>query len=258
MIVREKFPGIKFIHFGEKTDPGTARNAGVKESKGDIILFIDSDCIAAHNWIELLVNKHQNNEHAAIGGSVLNGNDPKSIIAWAGYFAEFREFIPERPEGEVSHIPTCNISYKASVFKSIEGFNPDYYPQEDLEFNYRLIQSGYNILFYPAATIYHNHRTDLKSFFTHQKRVGQITSKMLRILPIKGSTIVKNLFLTVILLPFLPIIKWIKTILVFSIYNRLLLFKNLSALFVFAIGLVPWTLGFYSGLRSGYTKDKLK
>lgn len=254
-IVKEKFPDIQFIHFNNKTDPGTARNTGVKECKGEIILFIDSDCIAASDWIEQLVSMHKNTDYAAIGGSVLNGNDPKSMIAWAGYFAEFREFIPERLEGEVSHIPTCNISYKASVFKRIEGFNANYYPQEDLEFNYRLIKSGQKILFYPKAKIYHNHRTDIKSFFIHQKRVGQITSKILKILPINGSIFVRNLFLTFISLPFLPLVKWFKTILVFMRYNRILILKYSPALLIFAIGLMPWTFGFYSGVRSGYTED---
>ena len=254
-IVNEKFSEIKFIHFNTKTDPGTARNAGVEESKGELILFIDSDCIAAPDWIEKLVSKHKNNNYAAIGGSVMNGNDPKSSIAWAGYFAEFREFIPERPPSEVAHIPTCNISYKTSIFKTSNGFNPNYYPQEDLEFNYRLINSGQKILFYPQATVFHNHRTDLKSFFKHQKNVGQITSKMLKILPIQGSLVVKNIFLTFILLPFLPAVKWIKTILVFIQYNRILILKHIPAIFIFAIGLIPWTFGFYLGVRSGFSEE---
>jgi GT2 family glycosyltransferase len=246
-IVRHKFPHIHFIHLDKKTDPGTARNIGVKKSRGDIIMFIDSDCIAASDWIETLVALHQSTDFAAIGGAVLNANDPNNQVAWAGYFAEFREFIPERPQKEVDHIPTCNLSFKSNVLKSMDGFNPDYYPQEDLELNYRLLQAGHRILFYPGAKVYHNHRTTIKSFFAHQKKVGNITSRMLKILPLKGSSIARDLFLTTILLPILPGIKWINTFLVFFKYNRQILIEHFPAVFILALGLIPWTQGFYLG-----------
>ena len=158
-IVRNGFPSVILLHLNEKTDPGTARNLGVEKSSGDLLLFIDSDCVAEPDWIESIVRLHELNDHAAIGGSVSNGNDPRSLVAWAGYFAEFREFIPERPMREVAHIPTCNISYKASIFKSMAGFNPDYYPQEDLEFNNRLLRTGHKILFCPDAKVHHHHRS---------------------------------------------------------------------------------------------------
>ena len=37
-IVRERFPQVKLIHFEQKTDPGTARNHGVQQSRGELIL----------------------------------------------------------------------------------------------------------------------------------------------------------------------------------------------------------------------------
>ena len=51
-IVSSKYPEIQLIHLEKKTDPGTARNIGIKEAKGDILALIDSDCIAAHDWLD--------------------------------------------------------------------------------------------------------------------------------------------------------------------------------------------------------------
>lgn len=247
-IVKSKFPGIKFIHLSSKTDPGTARNIGFKESRGELILFLDSDCIPQSDWVELMVSLHESNEYAAVGGAVLNGNDPGSKIAWAGYMAEFREFIPEHSRKTVNHIPTCNISYKRNYLEQLGGFNPSYYPQEDLDFNFRLGQIGAKILFSPEIKVRHNHRTELSSFFRHQKNVGQITSSMLKILPLEGASIARSRLKTILFIPFIPVIKWTRTIIVFARLQPKTILKHPAAMLIFFMGLFPWSFGFIKGV----------
>jgi len=250
-IVRENFPDVRFFHFDQKTDPGTARNHGLKNSGGDPVLFIDSDCLAEKDWIERMVQTHQKEAHMAVGGAVLNGNDPKNQVAWAGYMAEFREFLPEYPKRTVAHIPTCNISYKRKIFEQIAPFHPKYYPQEDLEFNYRLRQSGHAILFNPQIKIRHNHRTDLKSFYGHQQRVGQITARMLKILPLQGSVLARNRLLALLSVPLLPLVKFARTVFIFMKKQPRTLLRNPLAILIFFTGLVPWMAGFVQGAWAG-------
>jgi len=249
-IVRKNYPSVQFIHLAQKTDPGTARNLGLKKSNGDPVLFIDSDCEAAPDWMEKMTGAHLRNKHAAVGGGVRNGNNSRSTVAWAGYIAEFREFIPEQPLKEVDHIPTCNISYKREIFDKLGGFNPKYYPQEDLEFNLRLINSGKKILFDPQITIRHHHRTQVAAFFRHQKIIGKITSKMLRILPLEGSSIARSKIKTIVLMPVIPLVKWFRTITLFLKLNREVITKHPLAALLFAVGLFPWIAGFMAGVFS--------
>ncbi len=253
-IVRARFPDITYIHLPRKTDPGTARNLGIKQSTGDPILFIDSDCVAQPDWIEKFVTMHRQTDYAAIGGSVINGNDPENNVAWAGYMAEFREFIPQHPRREVDHIPTCNISYKRRYLEELGGFNPHYYPQEDLDFNFRLRQSGGKILFYPEARVAHNHRTTLADFVRHQANVGVITSSMLHILPLEGHEIVKSKVRTLLAAPLLPFVKWYRTVKLFARLNPLVLKEHPSAALIFGYGLFPWTKGFVKGAFHPKTK----
>ncbi|HGY56655.1 MAG TPA: glycosyltransferase [Caldithrix abyssi] len=256
-IVRQSYPEIKFIHLKEKTDPGSARSLGVKESRGDIILFIDSDCRAERDWIEKMVVRHRQSDYGAVGGAVLNGNDPRSAVAWAGYLAEFREFIPEHPAREVRHIPTCNISYKRNVLLEYLPFNREYYPQEDLELNYRLTKAGYKIFFDPAIRIYHHHRTRFGSFLAHQKTVGRITARMIGLLNLEGAGFVHNKILAVFAIPFLPFVKWLRTMALFIRLQPGILLRHPAAAGLLGIGLISWAIGFWQGVfRSTEGNDR--
>ena len=59
LIILTHYPSVRLIQFSERTDPGTARNAAVRQSRGKILLFTDSDCIVAPDWLESMVKEHQ-------------------------------------------------------------------------------------------------------------------------------------------------------------------------------------------------------
>lgn len=250
-IVRENFPDIQFVHFIQKTDPGTARNQGVRNASGDLILFIDSDCVAEKNWLEKLVILHETNpEVAAIGGAVLNANSSQNVVGWASYFSEFREFIPENPKSFVPHIPTLNISYKRWVFDKFGYFDARFYPQEDLVFNYQIHLNNYKILFDPDVKVFHTHRSNLKIFLEHQQKIGQITAQVLKILPLPGKQITRNKTLFLLVAPFLPFVKLIRTLVIFLRRNPALLLKNIRAVALMVVGLHGWIMGFTQGVFS--------
>lgn len=252
-IVQSNFPNIKFIHLDQRTDPGTARNIGIKEAKGDLLAFIDSDCIAARDWIERIRNAHQS-LYNVIGGAINNGNDKSDLVAWAGYISEFREFLPEQCRREVTHIPTCNISYKKNIFTKFGMFQGEYYPQEDLVYNYNLSKNGEKILLDPAIQICHHHRSILKDFLYHQKKIGEITSRVLKIVQLEGSFIVRHHFIAIFLIPFIPIVKFIRTLSVFLWYQPKAILKRPFVLIVVALGLFFWLFGFIRGI---YMKGSL-
>lgn len=61
-VVVEMVPGIP-----------AARNRGIAESTGDVILFSDDDCRAEPGWIERLVRPFYLNPHiGAVGGEILS------------------------------------------------------------------------------------------------------------------------------------------------------------------------------------------
>jgi len=248
-IIRTRYPDVLCLHIDQKTDPGTARNIGAGRAQGDILAFIDSDCIARPGWIKNLVSLHQRMEHGVIGGAVENAN-PESIVSISSYIAEFSDFLPTMHEGEFLHLPTCNISYKKGVFDAHGGFDPRYYPQEDYYFHWRLSKAGEKIYFDPGVRVAHHHRTKWRPYVAHQLRIGRITSRLLKVTDLPGSGFVRRPIMAAVLIPALPFVKFIRTMIRFGKYDpQTLISRPLSSLTLLT-GLLFWAVGFAQGVYS--------
>src|SRR5688572_3341068 len=92
-IVEQEFPSVNLIHFERRTFAGAARNVGIKATRSTYCLMIDSDCVAKPDLIERALERHREDNYAAVGGSLANGT-PDSFSGWIGYLIEFREFMP--------------------------------------------------------------------------------------------------------------------------------------------------------------------
>ncbi|OPY69323.1 MAG: putative glycosyltransferase EpsJ [Syntrophorhabdus sp. PtaU1.Bin050] len=249
-LVSSIYPHIRLVHLEKKTDPGTARNIGVGEAKGDTIAFIDADCVASPGWLEGLEQAHQG-ENEVVGGAVKNGNSPNDHVGFAGYIAEFREFLPKGPTRLVRHLPTCNISYKRLIFDRFGMFEGEYYPQEDLVFNYNLWKNGIRILMDPSIQIAHYHRSDIRDFLSHQKTIGRATSRALKVTKLPGFFIVTHPGLALLIIPLLPVVKFTRTVYSFLKYQPKTILTRPLALGVFVLGLFSWTVGFAQEIYSG-------
>jgi cellulose synthase/poly-beta-1,6-N-acetylglucosamine synthase-like glycosyltransferase len=243
-IIAEEFPMVHLIRRDRQTDPGTARNLGIIRANGEIIACIDADCIALPDWLRRMVTA-QRAGHEVVGGTVENGN-PESLIAWAGYLGEFREWLPVGPARLVNHVPTCNISYHRSIFTRFGGF-PKFYPQEDLLYHWRLSQHGVPIWFDPNICVRHVHRSMWRAYNQHLRRIGRITARVLKLTGEEGVFLARSPVLALMAAPVLPLVKWLRTIGVFMSQQPEVLREHALALVPFLLGLYVWAVGFVEG-----------
>lgn len=244
-IVQEQFPWVRLLHRSQQTDPGTARNVGIARAQGEVIACLDADCIPSPDWLTRMLAAQQAG-HLVVGGAVENGN-PESLVAWAGYMGEFREFLPVGSPRMVTHIPTCNISYHRSIFERYGGFPTRFYPQEDLLYHWRLAHYGVGIWFDPSIRIRHVHRNAWGDYLAHQRRIGCITARVLRLTGEEGAFIARSPALALAVSPLLPLFKWGRTLGVFWSREPAVVRRRPLAPFLLLVGLYAWVTGFVAG-----------
>jgi len=145
------------IKFFEQTHkgPASARNIGINNASGDIIVFTDSDCIVPPDWIIKLVNKF-NKDIGAVGGSL----KPFSLDTTSEIFEQYRrDSLYGHEEHIIDALPSCNLAVKKEVLLKIKGFDESFkYPSsEDYDLCYRIRDAGYKILYDPSIAILHFH-----------------------------------------------------------------------------------------------------
>ena len=169
------FPEVLLIRFAGRRFPGDARNAGIAKAQADIVASIDADCIAEEDWVEEILNAHQN-PALVIGGSIGNANS-KSYVGWAAYFCEFSEWMPGAPRRWLTNMATANLSYKKSAFQLYGRFIEGTYGS-DTDFNWRLGRAGHHVLWIPGIRVVHRSIEVFGKFVRHEFHHGQDCTRM--------------------------------------------------------------------------------
>jgi glycosyltransferase involved in cell wall biosynthesis len=165
---------IPFIMTPKPLSAGQARNLGAQQVRGEYILFLDADCIAAPDLIEQLLMRH-NEGHAVVGGSI--ELIPDNYWVMCDNSLSFTPFLSTAPPGPRRYLPSLNLSIARTLFTSLGGFNPRFpgAAGEDIDLSMRVRTHGYELYFEPRARVYHQPgRATARSVWKHLESFGQI------------------------------------------------------------------------------------
>ena len=190
----ESYP-VRLIHEPVR-GPYKARNSGLKEAEGPLVLFIDSDCVARKNVLTSLVAALMEEDSAGVGGPLMS-HEPETIVEHFAHHAGILQYT--YPKGPLKWdkdkflsgaIYTSNAMFRKDILEKMGGFQEDFMSGGDYDLCWRLQRAGYTIHFEPEAVVYHIHRSDLKGLIKQFFKFGLDQPKLLKRQP-EGRSFIK-------------------------------------------------------------------
>jgi len=141
------------------------RNVGMRAAQGEILLFLDDDCIPRRDWIERHLACHASGEQV-VGGAVDLAR--RNYLQLADNVSAFHFMTPYTAQGYRAYLCTSNLSVHRSVVDQAGVMEVHKNRADDLEWTTRLRLSGYKLYFDPRAVVLHDpQRCSLASVWRH-------------------------------------------------------------------------------------------
>lgn len=156
--------------FCEKPGSYSARNAGVKVSTGDVLVFVDADCWPDRGWVKNgLAALLSGGGEKIIGGEVsLVMPEKKSAVA---LYQVITGFDQEDKINKKGFSVTANLFCTKEQFSCVGPFSEDLFSGGDMEWCWRAIKKGYSLRYAPEALVFTNPRVSLSAAIRQARRV---------------------------------------------------------------------------------------
>ena len=166
---------VRVLRLEENVGQSAARNLATEAARGEVIAFIDNDCLAHPAWLRSLVPPLFEPGVNVAGGRVLSPPPDGEIAA----FEEVRSSLDMGvvggmvgPKEPVAYLPSCNLAADRGTLRRLGGFDGEMALGEDADLVWRAARAGSGVRYEPAAKIVHRHRTRLLAFLRRRADYG--------------------------------------------------------------------------------------
>ena len=166
--IRVRWPGVRILTEAQK-GAAHARNRGVAETTADRLLFIDSDCVPADDWVGTGLEVADRAD--LVGGLVAVFDEtppPRSgAEAFETVFAfDFKSYIEKKGFSGSGNLVTWR-----RVFDRIGGFRAGM--SEDLDWSHRATAAGFSLVYEERLRVTHPSRSDWPALRHKWRRVTE-------------------------------------------------------------------------------------
>jgi glycosyltransferase involved in cell wall biosynthesis len=194
--IRQRYQAtVRWIDFqppaGVRISIPHQRNAGVRATDSDIVIFTDAGCLPVAGWLEQMVTPLLKGDDAVSGTS----QDLAGALTFPS--ASIGRF--EEPEGRICLVecPTLNFGFRRAVFDELGGFDESFTYGSDVDFTWRLNDAGYRVRYIPDARLRHDYgasrRRNRRSYL-----YGKARARLYRKHRARRRTILRNDPITVV------------------------------------------------------------
>ena len=188
---KKNFQNFRIKYFFEKNQGlHFARNKGISEAQGEIIVFGDDDIVASENWLEKIKQEFLDEKVGIVGGKILpiwNFEPPEWIYDYGTdkihtVFA-YLDLGKDKKNLEKEYVFGCNFAIRKNLALKVGGSPPDTFPKklnflsgpgEALMVD-RVRCLGYKIVYLPEAVVFYHvdsSRITLNYFIDRYERLA--------------------------------------------------------------------------------------
>jgi mycofactocin system glycosyltransferase len=168
------FP-VKLISLQQHRQASFCRNLAAQKAQGDILAFIDSDCLADPLWLKELVPAFRIDTLGAVGGMVDSFFNEKGLDRYEKVRSSLNMgswFRSSEEGGNFFYVPSCNLLVRRDLFLRMGGFKEELHVGEDVDLCWRIQDQGCHVEYRPMGRVYHKHRNRLGTFCSRRFDYG--------------------------------------------------------------------------------------
>ncbi len=153
-----------------------ARNLAAAAAEGDVLIFLDSDCLLPKDYLNKVDHGLTRDGWDAFGGPDTAPSDFSHLQKAINYSMTSpltTGGIRGGKQSTSTYYPRgFNMGMKAMVFKAVKGYDTAFKCGEDVELSIRIKEAGYKVGLIPEAVVWHKRRSNLGQFYKQVRRFG--------------------------------------------------------------------------------------
>jgi mycofactocin system glycosyltransferase len=172
---------VRLLRQSHNIGQSAARNLAAAEAGGELLGFIDNDCVAKPDWLITLLPYLDTPALGIVGGRVIAPPPTGRIAA----FEAVRSPLDMGPVGgevgpreTIAYLPTCNLLVRRDLLLAQGGFNTAMRLGEDVDFIWRSLRSGSRACYVPEGQIVHYHRVQLRQLLKRRADYGSSEAEL--------------------------------------------------------------------------------